>query len=455
MTGAVSFALGLGVDRDVSRRSQALSTTRSAAESHASRGEKERRASPKRNLGLEGCHSLAPRGHPFAYNFGLSLFRDDVAHMQDGNDPSQQRTRRILLAVIAGLISALFLWMIHEFLIALLFAALLAGLSHPLHRRLAQRFKGRKSLASACTIVLVLLLVIVPVIGFTALVSVQAIELAQQARQFVSGQLAHAPRLEELTENFPFLAKLRPYREQIYAKAGELAGQVGSYAIAVITSAAKETASFFFMLFVMLYAMFFFLIDGRQTLRRILYYLPLPPEDENRLVERFLSVTRATIKGTLVVGAVQGALGGIALWAAGIQGAALWGTVMAVLSVLPGVGTALVWIPAVIYLFIVGRTGAAIGVLAWCTTVVGTIDNLLRPWLVGKDTKLSDLLILLSTLGGIVLFGMFGIVIGPIIAALFVTVWELYGAAFKDVLPEPDPAPPSVLPPPTSEEPRA
>jgi predicted PurR-regulated permease PerM len=374
--------------------------------------------------------------------------------MLDDADASQERTRKILLAVIAGLISLLFLWMIHEFLVALLFAALLAGLAHPLYRRLVRRLGGRKSLASACTIVLVLLLVIGPTIGFFALVSVQAVELAQQARYFVEGQLKNAPRLDELTEHFPFLANLRPYREQIYGKAGEIAGEVGSYAVAMVTAAAKETASFFFMLFVMLYAMFFFLIDGRQTLGKILYYLPLPPEDENRLVDRFLSVTRATIKGTLVVGAVQGALGGVAFWAAGIEGAALWGTVMAVLSVLPGIGTALVWIPAVIYLFVVGRTGTAIGVLAWCTAIVGTIDNVLRPWLVGKDTKLSDLLILLSTLGGIVLFGALGIVIGPIIAALFVTIWDLYGAAFKDVLPAPEPTP-SVLPPPVSEEPRS
>jgi predicted PurR-regulated permease PerM len=373
--------------------------------------------------------------------------------MLDSHEASQERTRKILLAVIAGLISILFLWMIHEFLVALLFAALLAGLAHPLYRRLVRRFRGKKSLASACTILLVLLLVIGPVIGFAALVSVQAIELAQQARHFVEGQLAHAPRLDELTRNFPFLAKLRPYREQIYGKAGEVAGEIGSYAVAMITAAARETASFFFMLFVMLYAMFFFLIDGRQTLGRILYYLPLPSEDESRIVDRFLSVTRATIKGTLVVGAVQGALGGVAFWAAGIEGAALWGTVMAVLSVLPGIGTALVWIPAVIFLFIVGRTGAAIGVLAWCTAVVGTVDNLLRPWLVGKDTKLSDLLILLSTLGGIVLFGPLGIVIGPIVAALFVTIWELYGSAFKDVLPAPEPTP-SVIPPPVSEKPR-
>jgi len=204
------------------------------------------------------------------------------------------------------------------------------------------------------------------------------------------------------------------------------------------------------MLFVTLYSMFFFLIDGRAILRKILYYLPLPPEDENQMLDRFVSVTRATVKGTLVVGIVQGALAGGAFAVCGIKGAAFWGTVMAVLSVLPGVGTALVWIPGVIYLAIVDRYTAAIGLFAWCAAVVGTIDNVLRPFLVGKDTKMSDLLILLSTLGGIVLFGFTGFVIGPLIAALFVTAWDLYGIAFADLLPEPDPVP-SVVPPPVAE----
>jgi predicted PurR-regulated permease PerM len=186
----------------------------------------------------------------------------------------------------------------------------------------------------------------------------------------------------------------------------------------------------------MLYATFFFLLDGRETLRKILYYLPLPQEDESRLVARFVSVARATIKGTFVVGIAQGTLGGLGFWVAGINGAALWATVMAVFSILPGIGTAIVWVPAVVYLFAVGKTLTAILLGAWCVIVVGTIDNFLRPWLVGKDTKMSDLLVLLSTLGGIVMFGAVGVIIGPIIAALFVTVWEIYGEVFRDVLPE-------------------
>ncbi|MGD2154684.1 MAG: AI-2E family transporter, partial [Gemmatimonadales bacterium] len=164
--------------------------------------------------------------------------------------------------------------------------------------------------------------------------------------------------------------------------------------------------------------------------------MPLAPEDENRMVERFTSVARATIKGTLVIGIVQGGLAGLAFAVAGIEGAVFWGTIMVVLSIIPGIGTALVWVPAVIYLFAVGRVGTAIVLFIWCAAVVGTVDNVLRPWLVGKDTKMPDLLILLSTLGGLLLFGAVGIVVGPIVAALFVTVWDIYGLAFKEYLPE-------------------
>jgi predicted PurR-regulated permease PerM len=176
----------------------------------------------------------------------------------------------------------------------------------------------------------------------------------------------------------------------------------------------------------------------------MLYYLPLPPEDETRMVDRFMSVSRATIKGTIIIGAIQGALGGVAFAVVGINGAAVWGTVMALLSAIPGLGHALVWVPAVIYLAATGQWGAFIGLFIWCAGVVGSVDNFLRPWLVGKDTQLPDLIILVSTLGGLLLFGPLGFILGPIVAALFVTVWDLYGAAFEDLLP-PVPDPPASI----------
>ena len=153
------------------------------------------------------------------------------------------------------------------------------------------------------------------------------------------------------------------------------------------------------------------------------------------LLERLTSVTRATIKGTLVIGIIQGTLAGLGFWAAGIDGSAFWGTIMAVLSIVPGIGSALIWVPAVIYLFITGQTLAATLLLTWCAAVVGTIDNVLRTSLVGKDAKMPDLLILIGTLGGLFLFGPIGFIVGPIVCGLFLTVWEIYGATFKDILP--------------------
>jgi predicted PurR-regulated permease PerM len=158
------------------------------------------------------------------------------------------------------------------------------------------------------------------------------------------------------------------------------------------------------------------------------------------LLERFVSVTRATIKGSLFIGFLQGSLAGLAFWVAGVPGAAFWGAVMVVLSIIPAVGAGLVWVPAVVYLFLAGAPLAAVGLLLWCVLVVGTVDNLLRPRLVGRDARMSDLLILLSTLGGIVLFGVVGFVVGPIVGALFVTTWDIYGEAFQHWLPaEPEP----------------
>ena len=182
----------------------------------------------------------------------------------------------------------------------------------------------------------------------------------------------------------------------------------------------------------MLYTLFFFLIDGDRLLFYMLYYLPLNDEDETKLLQRFTSVTRATLKGTAVIGFLQGALAGLALYFAGIPSALFWAVAMMFLSVVPGIGTALVWGPAVIYLVVSGEYLVSSLLAIYCIVVVGSIDNVLRPKLVGNDTRLHELMIFFSTLGGILMFGFMGFVIGPIIAALFVTLWELYGAVWSD-----------------------
>jgi predicted PurR-regulated permease PerM len=177
-------------------------------------------------------------------------------------------------------------------------------------------------------------------------------------------------------------------------------------------------------------------MDGDKLLEKILYYLPLQDHDEQQMLDRFTSVTRATLKGTAVIGILQGGLAGLAFWVVGIPSATFWGVIMVVLSIIPSVGTALVWVPVALILGLGGAVGKAVGLVVFCGLVVGSLDNLLRPILVGKDTQMHELMIFFGTMGGIFMFGMIGVIIGPIIAALFVTIWEIYGQAFEDILPD-------------------
>ena len=204
-----------------------------------------------------------------------------------------------------------------------------------------------------------------------------------------------------------------------------------------MTRATSGTLGAFLNLVVMLFALFFFLTRGQALSKNGLELLPMPTEDRALLAERALSTIRATVKGTFVIAVIQGVLTGAALAVAGVPGAVFWGTVTAVLSVIPGIGPPLVWGPAGIWLIANGNYVAGAALIAWGALVVGVIDNLLRPRLVGQDAKLPDLLILISTLGGLALFGAIGLIIGPVIAALFASVWYLYAQSYAPLLGDP------------------
>jgi predicted PurR-regulated permease PerM len=342
------------------------------------------------------------------------------------------KTRVSFLLILAIGITLLFLWVIKGFVMALVMAAVLAGLVHPFYRRVSELFGKRKSIASLVTVLLSLVLVIIPLLFFLGILIGEATQISESAGNWLSGQMQQAESLKKQIAEDQDLKRLLPYQDKIIAKAGEIAGKTASFVASVLVGSATGAAELFLMLFVMLYAMFYFLINGRAVLDRVLGYTPLSVDDKTRLLGTFVSVGRATLKGTLIIGIVQGGLAALSFWVAGIKGVVFWGAVMTVLSIIPGVGTALVWVPAVIFLFLDGQTGAAVGVGLWCAIVVGTVDNLLRPLLIGKDTEMPDLLVMVTTLGGLALFGAAGIVIGPITGALFTTVWNLWGAAIKE-----------------------
>lgn len=347
-------------------------------------------------------------------------------------------SRHVSLAVLVILtlaVSLAFLAMIRPFLMALLLAAIVASLLQAGCGRLTSRIGGRRRLAAVLTIVMVLLVVILPLIAAIGLVTAQAIGVAESVTPWAQQMIDQPDRLGDWFRDLPGAGHLLPYEDQILLRAADIVSWLSRWAVENLSAATTGTLNFLFLLFIGLYALYYFLLHGKALLDRALWYVPLADEDERRLVERFRSVARATLMGTLVVGLVQGLLAGAALAVAGVPGFAFWALLMVVLSVIPGVGTALVWLPASGWLFYEGERAAAIAVVIFCGAVVGSVDNLLRPRLVGRDTAMPDLLILLSTLGGIGMFGVIGLVIGPVLAAVFLTLWDLYGVAFSSFLP--------------------
>ena len=340
-----------------------------------------------------------------------------------------------VLLLLVFFITALFLSMIRQFLMAVFLAGIFSALTYPLYRRFEQWFRGRRSLASMATLLLMVVVVVLPLGALLGIVTGQAIKVGEAVKPWVEQQLAQPDAISEALKSLPFYDKIEPYRNLILTKAGQLVGHISGFLINRLQSVTLGTVNFIFMLFIMLYTMFFFYMDGQKLIDKILYYLPLEDQDERRMLDKFTSVTRATLKGTAMIGILQGGLAGAAFAVVGIDSAVFWGTIMAVLSFIPGIGTALVWVPAVIFLAATGHPAKAIGLGVFCAAVVGSIDNLLRPILVGRDTQMHELMILFGTLGGIIMFGVVGIIIGPIITALFVTVWDIYGVAFQDVLP--------------------
>jgi len=352
-------------------------------------------------------------------------------------DIKSSQFRGIFVLVLVLVTAGLFLAVIWPVLKALFIAAVLSGLSYPLQRSLVKLMRGRRGLAAALTVLIVLIILFGPVSAILTLVARQAMGLSEHAIPWLQANLDGngIDRLRAVVAGTaPWLADLIPTTEDLVTSLGTAAQAVGVYLMGRITAITAGTAGFLLGMFVMFYAMFFFLRDGRKIMERFLYYIPMQDDERDAMVERFMSITKATVKGTLLIGLIQGTLGGIAFYFAGINGAAFWGAVMVVMSVIPGIGPALVWIPVVVSLYFAGDSLTATLLLVWCAGVVGTIDNVLRPRLVGQGARMPDLLILIGTIGGLYLFGPIGLALGPIICGLFLTALDFYAAAYRHVL---------------------
>jgi predicted PurR-regulated permease PerM len=353
---------------------------------------------------------------------------------------NENHVERAFFVALLLAITLAFLWLIRGFLQPIFWAIALGIVVYPLHARLVPRVRNRESLAAALSMLAVVVVVVLPLIGVAAAVTSEGRALYQRLD---AGDVGLQGLYARAQESMPQIATLL---ERFGIDASRLEGQLSSAALTAsrfvasrALSIGQDTLRVTVFFFLMLYLLFFFLRDGPRLLEGLVRALPLGDERERHLLERFAAVSRATIKGTLVVGIVQGTIGGITFALLGIGAPVLWGVVMALLSILPAVGPALVWLPASILLIASGQVLAGIALILVGVFAIGLVDNLLRPILVGRDTRMPDYLILLSTLGGLAGFGLAGIIIGPIIAAFFVSVWQMAQQEFG----ADEPAPPS------------
>ncbi len=339
----------------------------------------------------------------------------------------------IFFIILIGGVSITFVWLVRDFLQPIFWAMLLALLFQPIYNRCLKLSGARRSLSSILTVLVVLLAVIIPLFLIGLVVFQEFMSLYQR---IVSGQIdfqepvkfieRYLPIAGEYLQNFGL--ELQEIKQGLSNAAVVVSQFVGSHLVNV----GQDAVSFMALCFIMLYLLFFFIKEGDRLLEAIGKALPLGDAREKLLFAKFAEVSRATIKGTFVVGLVQGFLGGLIFWILGINAAIFWGVIMTLLSFLPVLGSSIVWLPAAIILLATGNIFKGLVLLAVGTIIIGLSDNLLRPLLVGRETQLPDYLVLLSTLGGITIFGVTGIVIGPVIAALFLAVWDLFGQEFGE-----------------------
>lgn len=330
--------------------------------------------------------------------------------------------------VLVLLVSVAFAWLVAPYFGAILWGLVAAIVFAPVNAWLVKRTGGHTNTAAGLTLLLILLLVIVPAI-FIAVSLVQEASIIYGRVQ--SGEIDLEGNFRALRDALPAwamemlkdrgLSDLDTALDTLASVVATGLDSIASHALLFGQGALRFAAS----LGVMLYLAYFLLRDGTQIGERVMAAVPLQPALRDALINRFVVVVRATMRGSVVVAVLQGLVGGVIFWFLGIEGALLWGLIMGFFSLVPAVGTGIVWVPVAIYLLVTGSMWEGI-VLTLCGIfIIGMIDNLLRPILVGHDTRLPDFVVLIATLAGLELFGLNGIIIGPMIAALFITVWQI------------------------------
>ena len=327
-------------------------------------------------------------------------------------------------------------WILLPFYGSIMWGIIIGLIFKPLHHRLHTRLRGTGTAAALLTLLLVLVVVIIPLALIAASLARDAASFYQRLQ---SGEINAASYFRRSFDALPTWVTSLLDRfgltdfDSVQSRLGEALAQATQLIATQALGIGMNTFDFIIGLFITLYLAFFMLRDGQLLARAFRHAVPMAVAHKKELIDKFTTVIRATVKGNLIIAAIQGALGGLAFWFLGVKGALFWAVLMAFLSLLPAVGAGLVWLPVAVYFLLSGAIWQSIALTLYGVLVIGLVDNLLRPALVGKETGLPDFLIMISTLGGMAVFGINGFVLGPVIAALFITVWHIYTVEQADL----------------------
>ncbi len=336
--------------------------------------------------------------------------------------------------IILLAISALTFFIFEPFLVAILLAAVFAIVFQRPYNFFVKITRGHNRISAFMTSLFGIIIFALLFIGIVGLIANEATSLFQDSRESGGAYLNYIdPVVVKINDN-AFLSSLG-FENLISSESiSRSISQLGQGAFGILQKTYQGVAHFLFMVLIMFFTLYYFLVGGKDLVKKIMFLSPLRDSHEKLLVEKFISISRATVKGTLVVGLVQGGIGGITLALVGVPSAITWGIVMVFLSLIPMLGTSLIWFPAGVIMLLMGNIWQGIVILSVGFGVISIIDNFLRPELVGKDTQMHPLVVFFATLGGISLLGFLGFIIGPIIVALFLTLWNIYAMEFKGQL---------------------
>lgn len=348
------------------------------------------------------------------------------------NTAAMQRAFAVSLLLV---LLALFSYMISGFLGALVLAGAAALMFHPLQCRL-ERHVGT-TVAASINLALLIVLVVVPVLLLLGLATGQALNFIETASSWIGNRLNDGSTLigVELPEWLrEYQGDVNTIRDELISKLGQIVGTVGKFVAGTLTQVTQATAVLLLDAFVAAYFFFYCMHSGGDLARSIVGSLPLRQGDREEFLRVGANVTRSVLKSMVVIGAVQGFFAGLGFYIVGVRGVVLWGIVMGFLAVIPFIGPVIVWLPVAVYLAVQGEYWSALFLAGWFWLVVASVDNVLRPWLVGTGTQMPDVLVLLTTLGGLFMFGAIGLLVGPLVGAMLMASWAVYLRVFADEL---------------------